>query len=108
MIEPIRELLEARVQGERGESDARWLKALRDEIRLAPVEVSSKLVEHELSVKELLRLKPGDVLPMDMPERVTLYAEGIPAFHGRFGASQGRHAIQVIEPVRRESDGANT
>jgi flagellar motor switch protein FliM len=108
MIEPIRELLEARVQGERSEGDARWLKALRDEIRLAPVEVSSKLVELELSVKELLRLKPGDVLPMDMPERVTLYAEGIPAFHGRFGASQGRHAIQVIEPVRRESDGTNT
>jgi flagellar motor switch protein FliM len=105
MIEPIRHLLDARLQSERGEGDGRWLKALRDEIRLAPVEVSCKLVEIELSVAELLRLKPGDVLPMDMPERVTLYAEGIPAFHGRFGASQGRHAVQVIEPARRETVG---
>lgn len=103
MLEPIRDLLEARSPGERSETDARWRKALRDEVRLAPVEVSCKLVELDLSVKELLRLRPGDVLPMDMPERVTLYAEGIPAFHGRFGASQGRHAIQVIEAVRRES-----
>lgn len=103
MLEPIRELLEARSPGERSESDARWRKALHDEVRLAPVEVSCKLVELDLSVKQLLRLKPGDVLPMDMPERVTLFAEGIPAFHGRFGASQGRHAVQVIEPVRREA-----
>ena len=107
MIEPIRNLLEARQQLERSEGDARWLKSLRDEIRLAPVEVSCKLVDLELSVAELLRLKPGDVLPMDMPERVTLYAEGIPAFHGRFGASQGRHAVQVIEPARREHPGAD-
>lgn len=107
MIEPIRNLLDARLQTERSEGDARWLKSLRDEIRLAPVEVSCKLVELELSVAELLRLRPGDVLPMDMPERVTLYAEGIPAFHGRFGASQGRHAVQVIEPARREHAGAD-
>jgi flagellar motor switch protein FliM len=105
MIEPIRHLLDARLQSERSESDDRWLKALRDEIRLAPVEVSCKLVELDLSVAELLRLKAGDVLPMDMPERVTLYAEGIPAFHGRFGAFQGRHAVQVIEPARRATVG---
>ncbi len=103
MIEPVRHLLDARGRSECSESDGRWLTALREEIRLAPVEVSCKLVELELSVAELLRLKPGDVLPMDMPERVTLYAEGIPAFHGRFGASQGRHAVQVIEPARRAS-----
>jgi len=42
-----------------------------------------------------------------MPERVTLYAEGIPAFHGRYGASQGYHALQIIEPARRESGGAD-
>ena len=102
MIEPIRDLLDAGMQSDRSEGDGRWLKALREEIRLAPVEVSCKLVELELSVAELLRLKPGDVIPMDMPERVTLYAEGIPAFHGHFGASQGRHAVQVTEPARRE------
>lgn len=102
MIEPIRDLLDAGMQSDRAEGDGRWLRTLREEIRLAPVEVSCKLVEFELSVAELLRLKPGDVLPIDMPERVTLFAEGIPAFHGRFGASQGRHAIQVIEPARRE------
>jgi flagellar motor switch protein FliM len=102
MIEPIRDLLDAGMQSDRAEGDGRWLRALREEIRLAPVEVSCKLVEFELSVAELLRLKPGDVLPIDMPERVTLFAEGIPAFHGHFGASQGRHAIQVIEPARRE------
>lgn len=108
MIEPIRHLLDARPQAERSESDGRWQKSLRDEMRLAPVEVSCKLCEIELSVAELLRLRPGDVLPMDMPERVTLYAEGIPAFHGRFGASQGRHAVQVIEPARREHVGTGT
>lgn len=102
MLEPIRDLLDAGMQSDRSEGDGRWLKALREEIRLASVEVSCSLAEFELSVAELLRLRPGDVLPMEMPERVTLYAEGIPAFHGRFGASQGRHAIQIIEAARRE------
>ncbi|HKK03672.1 MAG TPA: flagellar motor switch protein FliM [Gammaproteobacteria bacterium] len=107
MIEPIRDLLDAGIQSDRSEGDGRWLKALKEEIRLALVEVSCKLVEVELSVGEVLRLKPGDVLPIDMPERVTLYAEGIPAFHGRYGASQGYHALQIIEPARRESGGAD-
>ncbi|NHA13361.1 flagellar motor switch protein FliM [Thioalkalivibrio sp. XN279] len=102
MVEPIRDLLDAGMQSDRSDGDGRWLKALREEVRLATVEVSSKLVEVELSVGELLRLKPGDVLPIEMPERVTLCAEQIPIFHGRFGHHQGRHAIQVLERARRD------
>lgn len=108
MIEPIRDLLDAGLQSDRSDGDGRWLHAMKEEIRLASVEVSCKLVEVDLSVAEVLHLKPGDVIPIDMPERVTLYAEGIPAFHGRYGASQGRHAVQIIEPARRDSGGADT
>ncbi len=101
MVEPIRELLDAGVQSDRGELDERWLNAMREEVKSAPLEVCSNLVETQITIGELMRLRPGDVIPIELSETVTVTAEDVPLFRGRFGVSQGHNAIKILERVER-------
>lgn len=99
MIEPIREQLDTGLQSDRSDVDQRWMKALEEEIQDAEVEVSSMLTDTEVTVQELLDIQPGDVIPIDLPEVVTLKVEDIPLFRGKFGVSDGKNAIQVTDRI---------
>lgn len=100
MIEPIRELLDAGVQSDRGERDERWEQAMKEEVMGAEVELSATLAELELNVRQLAALQVGDVIPLDMPEEVTLYAAEMPICQGRLGAADGNYAIQIKHWLR--------
>jgi len=99
MLEPIRELLDA-ISSDSGEVDGSWQASLRGEVLRAEVSVNSLLVEKSMSIRDVMRLKKGDVIPIDMPDTVILKAEGIPVFEGKVGISDGNYAIQIIDKVR--------
>jgi len=101
MLEPIREVLDAGVQSDRTDVDERWVNALREEVKEAEVDLSSTLTETEITLRDVLNLKAGDVIPIDIPGAVTLRAENIPVFRGRFGVSQGNSAIKIMDRVRQ-------
>ena len=103
MLEPLREVLDAGLQSDRSDVDERWMRALREEMKEAQVEISSQLTEAELTVKELLALRPGDVIPIEMPDHVLLRAEEIPVFRAHLGVSEGNVALQVVEPIGRDN-----
>lgn len=95
MLEPIRELLDAGVQSDRIEKDESWTHALRSQLQDAEVELSSILARRTISLRELCRLKVGDVIPIDLPRTVTLQVEQVPLFAGVFGTHNGRNAIKI-------------
>jgi len=99
MLEPIRELLDA-ISSDSGEVDGSWQAALRGEVLRAEVSINSLLVEKNMTIRDVMRLKKGDVIPIDMPETVILKAEGIPVFEGKVGISDGNYAIQIIDKVK--------
>ncbi|WP_019591423.1 flagellar motor switch protein FliM [Thioalkalivibrio sp. ALE20] len=101
MIEPIREQLDTGIQSDRSDVDQRWMNALREEVQDADVEISSVLTEAEVTVQELLDIKPGDIIPVDIPEEVTLKVEDIPLLRGKFGVSNGQNAIKITGRVQR-------
>ena len=105
MVEPIRDLLDAGVQSDRSEVDDRWRLAIREEMKSAPIELSSMLTETSITLRELLNLKAGDVIPIELPERVTVHAEEIPVFRGRFGVSNGSRAIKLTGRVQLKTLG---
>ena len=102
MIEPIRELLDAGVQSDRSEQDARWSTTLREELETAEVEVVVGVGGVKATLDRLLRMQPGDVLPVDL-EQVIASVEDVPVLRGRFGASKGQLALKVTSHVRSES-----
>ena len=100
MVEPIRELLDAGVQSDRSDVDERWSIALREEIKTAPVELRAVLTEITMSLRDLMKLDAGDIIPIDPPESVTLLSNDIPVFRGQFGVSRGNMAVKIREPIR--------
>ena len=103
MIEPIRELLDAGMQSDRSDVDERWLIALREEMQEVPIEVSAILAEADINIRDLLNMKAGDVIPINIPDTVMLRAEDVPVYRCVFGVSGGKNSMKVLEPVKRPS-----
>ncbi len=97
MVEPIRDLLDAGVQSDRGDKDERWERSLREEIMGAKLELSSVLAETQISMKELAALKKGDIIPLEVPDTVEVCAADIPVFRGNVGMADGNYAIKINE-----------
>jgi len=104
-IEPVRSLLDGSPKSERVEGDAQWSANLRDDVLDAEIELASNLVETSIRIGDFLKLRPGDVIPVDLPELVTLGADEIPLFHARVGTAGGYNALRLVEPVKRRESG---
>lgn len=100
MLEPIREALDAGIQTDRTENDTRWESCLREDVSNAEVELSVKFADTELSLKDVMDLKPGDVIPIETPERLLARVEGVPVFYGKIGVHQGNIAIKMAKPLK--------
>ncbi|MGR5093812.1 flagellar motor switch protein FliM [Vibrio maritimus] len=101
MVEPIRELLDAGVQSDKMETDVRWSSALREEIMDVPVNFRVNLLEKDVSLRDLMELQAGDIIPIEMPENATMFVEDLPTFRVKMGRSGEKMAVQVSEKIRR-------
>lgn len=99
-IEPLREVLAAGAALRQQPGGAPWAPALAQGLADAKVELRAVLTEVEISLGELVRLKPGDVLPIEAPRDAVLLAGEAPLYRARFGVSRGRNALTVTETVR--------
>ena len=101
MLEPIRELLDAGVQSDKEDTDQRWSQALEDEIMDVSVDFTAQLLEKELSLREMIGLKAGDILPVDMPKSMLVSVEGLPTFRANLGRSNENLALKITERLSR-------
>lgn len=101
MLEPIRELLDAGVQSDKEDTDLRWSKALRDEIMDVEVDLSTKLLDFNLPLHKVMDLQAGDIIPIDLPEHLTVFIEELPTFRAKLGRSRENIALQIQEKIKR-------
>lgn len=101
MLEPIRELLDAGVQSDKEDTDQRWSQALEDEMMDVPVSLSAKLLEKELSLREMIGLKSGDIIPVDVPSSMLVSVEGLPTFRADLGQANDNLALKITERIIR-------
>jgi flagellar motor switch protein FliM len=96
MLSPIREALAS----DGGKTPARkqeaWAPELGTALQDAMLETRAILTQAQISLRELVRLTPGDIIPIEPPQHVTLLAGEVPLYRGRFGVSQGRNALKII------------
>ena len=103
MLEPIRELLDAGVQSDRGERDERWEMAMREEVMGASVEISSVLGEATLPLRVLAALQVGDIIPLDVSEDVEVCAGNLPIFRGKLGVHNNSYAVKISHWIERKN-----
>ena len=101
-IEPYREILDSGMASDRMEKDERWARALGEEIRDALVEVKVELCRKRMTLRDLMMMRPGDVIPIDRPKTMPLKAAGVPCFRGVVGRAENRYAIKITERIDGE------
>jgi flagellar motor switch protein FliM len=96
LLAPVREVLAA----DGGQTTLRkqdpWAPVLTTALQDAEIDIRAILAQAQISLRELVRLTPGDIIPIESPQQVTLFAGDVPLYRGRFGVSQGRNALKVI------------
>jgi flagellar motor switch protein FliM len=103
-LDPVRDKLTEGLKTVSADSRQRWGEAFRTHLERTELDLSSVFLESELSMRDLLRLKPGDILPIEMPKTATLYAGSRPLLQAKFGLSRGYNAVSVIGAVRDGRD----
>jgi flagellar motor switch protein FliM len=94
-LEPIRDLVYSSMQGDRMEPDRRWLRLLSQQVQDAEVELVADLAATTVTVEQLLQMKVGDVVSLDIPATVTAQVDAVPVFECRYGTLNGQYAIRV-------------
>jgi flagellar motor switch protein FliM len=102
MIEPIRSKLYAAFQSERLEVDHAWISRFKDRLLETPVEVVVRLGKTQLSGRQLVNLRVGDILVLDTDTEDLLTAEvqGVRKFKGTPGFVKGNRAFQVLAETK--------
>lgn len=96
MLEPVRDLLIRPLQENHNNAiDQRWTQQLTRQVRSANVELIAEFTHINLLVHELLKLKVNDVLPIDIPEKITAHVDGVSIFEGTYGTFNNKYAFRV-------------
>jgi flagellar motor switch protein FliM len=102
-IEPIRDLLTSSLQGEMLGVDKRWVRLMTQQIQSAEVELVAHLGGSKLHLNEILNMKVGDVIPLQISEEIEARVDGVPVMQCRYGVSNNQYALRVEKLLRANS-----
>ena len=110
-IEPIRDRLHVSYQADSFEFDKNWPERFAEKLRSAPVTLSVELGRAELSGREIVNLKKGDVIPLEhhYSDDLNIYIEDILKFKGQPGSYKGSQAVEIVDTIHGKgvhADGA--
>src|SRR6187431_1328478 len=102
-IEPIRPVLLQMFMGEKFGRDPIWEGHFATEVAQAEISVEAVLYEADIPLKQLMSLKVGDTLPLEIkPDAmVTVRCGDITLTEGRMGRVGDRVAVRVSKPLRK-------
>ena len=96
-LKPIASLLRSRVQSDKANDDKSWRDRMERAVLEIPLDLTARLSEPTVSMNKLIRLKAGDVFPIDIGEGVEILIEKLPFYSGELGEVGGQAAISLTE-----------
>ncbi|EAR60572.1 flagellar motor switch protein FliM [Neptuniibacter caesariensis] len=101
MLEPIRDLLVSGFQSGEDEKDERWQVALQRDILMAGLPLEMTLAQQEMTLRDVVDLQAGDIIPIELPETFELKANKVPVYNCTMGVSRGNLAVKVVNQIER-------
>ena len=95
MVEPLRDILASTMQADRTEVDNRWVNLMQRQVQAAEVELVATLATAKITLGQILNLKQGDVIMVDIPEKLVADVSGIPVLECSYGTVSGNYALKV-------------
>src|SRR5471030_2487441 len=102
-IEPIRSVLLQMFMGEKFGRDPIWEGHFATEVAQAQISVDAVLYEADIPLKQLMKLKVGDTLPLEMraDALIAVRCGNVTLTEGRMGRVGDRVAIRVTKQLRK-------
>ena len=107
-LEPIRDVLYSSLQGDGMEPDKRWLRMLSKQVQAAEVDLVAKFTHIPVSFGQILKMKVGDVIALDLPKSILAEVEGVPIFECKYGTSNGQYALKIEKIVSLQAQEATS
>lgn len=101
MLEPIRDLLVSGFQNSEDEKDERWQIALQRDILMARLPLEMMIAQQDMTLRDVVDLEAGDVIPIELPETFQLKANKVPVFNCTMGVSRGNLAVKIVDQIVR-------
>jgi len=102
MLEPVRDLLYSTMQSDQMTHDSRWTRNLARRMAEAEVSLNAVLGRGKLTLGDLVDLRVGDIIPIEIPELITVYSDGIPVIRGHYGIRNRHYAVKIHHFVAEE------
>jgi len=103
-LEPIRDLLYSSMQGDQAEPDKRWVTMLKKQVQMAEVDLVAQLAKTHLTIGDIMELRVGDVIPIDIDKFVEAKVDNVPVFECSYGTSNGQYALKIENTLSTEND----
>jgi len=95
MLEPIRDLLYSTMQSDHLTQDKRWVTMLSQELQGAEVELVCNLGTARATLRDIVNMRAGDVIPLSVPEFLEGEIDGVPILECRSGSRNRQYAIMI-------------
>ena len=95
MIEPIRDILYTAMQSNPASADKRWIKTLTRQLQTAEVELNAALGHATVTLGDIVKMKTGDIIPIEIPDQLTVEVDQVPVLQCRYGVRNGQYALKV-------------
>jgi flagellar motor switch protein FliM len=103
MLEPIRDMLSSPLQGEVLGADKRWIKLMTQQVQAAEIEIVADLAQTKMQLGDVLNMKVGDVIPLNIAEAIEARVDGVPVMLCKYGMFNGQYALRVEKLLRSNS-----
>jgi len=103
MLEPIRDILSSPLQGEVLGADKRWIKLMTQQVQAAEIEIVADLAQTKMQLGDVLNMKVGDVIPLNIAESIEAHVDGVPVMLCKYGMFNGQYALRVEKLLRSNS-----
>jgi flagellar motor switch protein FliM len=105
-LEPLRDLLQSERSLVPGHG-RRALDHLAGQVKLAEVELTAQLAQAPATLRQVVELKAGDVIPIDIAKHIVAHVGDVPVMECKYGVHNGRYALKVTRWVSAPHDLTN-
>ncbi len=102
MIEPIRDVLYSSLHSEQVSTDKRWTAMLRQQLQSAKVELVAPLGSTEITLGEIMKMQVGDIIPLDIDEKLSVTIHDTPVLTASYGVKNGQYALRIDKFLAQE------
>jgi flagellar motor switch protein FliM len=71
------------------------LQLLSKQVQSANVELVATLGQADLTFEQVLKMRSGDIVPLEVGENITASVDGVPVMECKYGVFNNQYALRV-------------